>query len=122
MHDERLKETSVVNALLIAFYLQLLTPSALCTTNIACLITQVTPLLPNGDDSDLTLVEEAEDLACDVLSSRLLMIHDASGSGENDVAELTRRKKLRDPFLEILDLNIVARADDASLVDAAGRD
>lgn len=40
----------------------------------------------------IKLVKKAKDLASDVLSSGLLMVHDTSRGGENNVAELTRRQ------------------------------
>lgn len=64
-------------------------------------------------------VEETDDLASDVLSSGLLVVHDTSGGGEDDVAELTRGKKADDPLLEVTKLHVVARADDTGLVEAA---
>ena len=64
------------------------------------------------------LVEETNDLARDMLSSRLLMIHDAGGCGEDDVTELTRWQKLDYPLLHVSELDVVARADDAGLVEA----
>lgn len=65
------------------------------------------------------LVEEAEDLAGNVLAAGLLVVHDASGGGENDVAELTRGQQLDDPLLHITELDVVAGRDDTGLVDAA---
>ena len=49
----------------------------------------------------------------------LFVIHDTSGGSEDDVPELTRWQKLNNPFLEVTELNVVAGADDTSLVDAA---
>lgn len=65
------------------------------------------------------LVEKADDLASNMFPPRLLMIHDASRCGENDVAELTRWQQLDDPFLEIAELNVVSWRDDTCLVQAA---
>lgn len=65
------------------------------------------------------LVEEADDLASDVLSAGLLVVHDASGGGEDDVAELTGRQQLDNPLLEVLEADVVAGGDDTSLVEAA---
>ena len=65
------------------------------------------------------LVEETDDLAGDVLSPRLFVVHDASGGGEDDVAELTGRQELDDPLLEVTELHVVAWADDTGLVEAA---
>ena len=64
------------------------------------------------------LVEESDDFARDVLSPRLLVVHDAGGCGENDIAELTRWQELHDPLLHVNELDVVAGADDAGLVDA----
>lgn len=52
-----------------------------------------------------------------MLSSRLLVIHNARRSRKNDKAKLSGRQKLYDPFFEIGDANIVARGDDTGLVD-----
>ena len=48
----------------------------------------------------------------------LFVIHDSSRCGENNVAELTRRKELNDPLLEVSKLNVVPGRDDTSLVEA----
>lgn len=45
------------------------------------------------------------------------MVHDTGRCSEDDVSELTRRQKLDNPLLEIRNSHVVARADDASLVD-----
>jgi hypothetical protein len=65
----------------------------------------------------LGLVEEPNDLTCNVLSSRLLVVHNTGGCGEDDVAELTRWQELDDPLLHVNELNVIAGADDACLVD-----
>ncbi len=65
------------------------------------------------------LVEEADDLAGDVLSTGLLVVHDASGGGEDDVAELTGRQQLDNPLLEVLETDVVAGGDDTGLVETA---
>ena len=64
------------------------------------------------------LVEEADDLSCNVLASRLLVVHDTSRGREDDVSELTGRKELDDPLLEIGETNVVSWGDDTSLVEA----
>ena len=66
----------------------------------------------------MNLVEESDDLACDVFSPRLLVIHDTGRSGEHDVAELTGWQKLDDPLLHVDELDVVAGADHAGFVDA----
>lgn len=65
------------------------------------------------------LVEETEDLAGNVLPPGLLVVHDASRGGEDNVTELTGRKELDDPLLEVTELDVVAGGDDTGLVDAA---
>lgn len=75
---------------------------------------------PNSLDAlpRAALVEETQDLAGDVLPSGGVVVHDAGGRGQDDVAELTGGEELRDPFLEIGDLDVVSGADDAALVEA----
>jgi hypothetical protein len=65
------------------------------------------------------LVEEANDLSRYMLSSRLLVIHDASRGSENDVAKLTGWKQLNDPLLHVSELHVVSGRDDTSLVQPA---
>lgn len=67
----------------------------------------------------LHLVEETNNLTRDVLSPRLLVVHDAGGGGQDDVAELTGRQELDHPLLHVAQLDVVAGADDAGLVQAA---
>lgn len=52
-----------------------------------------------------------------MLSSCLLVIHDARRSCKNDKAKLSGGQELYNPFLEIGDANIVARGDDTGFVD-----
>lgn len=63
------------------------------------------------------LVEEAKNLSGNVLPPGLLVVHNTSGGGEDDVAELTRRQELDNPLLEIAELDVVAGGDDTGLVD-----
>ena len=49
----------------------------------------------------------------------LFVIHDSSRCGENDVAELTRRKELHDPLLQVSELNVVSGGDDTGLVETS---
>lgn len=65
------------------------------------------------------LVEEANDLAGDVLAAGLLVVHDTGRGGEDDVAELTSREQLDNPLLELGETDVVAGRDDADLVEAA---
>jgi len=54
-----------------------------------------------------------------MLPPSFLVVHDSSAGGEDDVAELTGREELDNPFLEVSELDVVTWADDAGLVDAA---
>ena len=54
-----------------------------------------------------------------MLAASLLVVHDTGGGGQDDVTELTRRKELDDPLLDIAKLDVVAGRDDTGLVDAA---
>lgn len=65
------------------------------------------------------LVEETEDLASNVLSAGLLVVHDTGRGGEDDVAELTGRKESDDPLLEVTELDVEAGRDDTSLVETS---
>lgn len=65
------------------------------------------------------LVEEANDLARDVLASGLLVVHDTGRGGQDDVAELTGREQLDNPLLELGEADVVAGGDDTGLVQAA---
>lgn len=64
------------------------------------------------------LVEEANDLAGNVLASGLLVVHDTSGGGQDNVAELTSGKELDNPLLELGEADVVAGRDDTGLVEA----
>lgn len=54
-----------------------------------------------------------------MLPPGLLVVHDTSRGGENDVTELTGGKQLDNPLLHVAELDVVAGGDDAGLVDAA---
>lgn len=69
--------------------------------------------------TDPRLIEEADDLAGNVLPPGLLVVHDTGGSGQDDVAELTRGQQLDNPLLEIGETDVVAGRDDTGLVQAA---
>jgi hypothetical protein len=47
------------------------------------------------------------------------VVHDAVGGGEDEEAKVARGKNVRDPLLELVQLNIIPRGDDTALVDAA---
>jgi transcriptional regulator of aromatic amino acid metabolism len=65
----------------------------------------------------LHLVEEAEELASNVLAASLLVVHDTSGGGQDNVTELTGGKELGSPLLEVTELDGVAGVDDTTLVE-----
>jgi hypothetical protein len=64
------------------------------------------------------LVEETNDLASNVLATGLLVVHDTSTGGQDNVAELTRGQQLDNPLLEVTELDVVAGGDDTGLVEA----
>jgi hypothetical protein len=65
------------------------------------------------------LVEEADDLAGDVLATSLLVVHDTGGGGQDNVTELTGGKELDNPLLEVTETDVVAGGDDTGLVEAS---
>ena len=65
------------------------------------------------------LVEVAEDLATSVSSASLLVVHDAVGGSEDEVTELTGREDVRDPLVELGELDIEAGGHDTALVETA---
>ena len=54
-----------------------------------------------------------------MLAAGLLVVHDTSGGGQDDVAELTRGEQLDGPLLEVAELDGVAGVDDTALVETA---
>jgi hypothetical protein len=67
------------------------------------------------------LIEETDDLSSNMFPSRLLVVHDTSGSCEDNVSKLTRRQELDNPLLHIYETDVVSRGDDTSLVEAVNR-
>jgi hypothetical protein len=65
------------------------------------------------------LVEETDDLAGNVLAAGLLVVHDTSGGGKDDVTELTGWQKLDNPLLKIGKTDVVSWGDDTGLVETA---
>jgi hypothetical protein len=65
------------------------------------------------------LVEESNNLSGHVLPTGLLVVHNASRRGENDVTELTGRKQLDDPLLELGKADVVPWGDNTALVQTA---
>lgn len=62
------------------------------------------------------LVEETNDLAGNVLPPGLLVVHDTSRGGEDNVAELTGGKELGNPLLNVAEAHVVAGRDAACRV------
>ena len=52
-----------------------------------------------------------------MLATGLLVVHDTSGGGQDDIAELTSGQQLDDPLLEVGQTDVVAGGDDTSLVE-----
>lgn len=53
-----------------------------------------------------------------MLSTSLVMIHDARGSSEHDMAELAGREKSNNPLLQVSQSHVETRTDDAALVQS----
>lgn len=62
------------------------------------------------------LIEETNDLSCDVLASCLLVVHDTGRGCKHDVSELTGWQELDNPLLEIGEADVVSWGDDTGLV------
>jgi len=54
------------------------------------------------------LVKESNNLAGNVLSPGLLVVHNTSRGGKDNVTELTGREKLHNPLLKVGELDVVA--------------
>ena len=50
--------------------------------------------------------EEAKDLAAEVLPLGLLVVHDAAGGGEHNLAELPGGQQVVRPLLDVVDGNV----------------
>lgn len=65
------------------------------------------------------LVEETENLATGVLLLGFLVVHDASGGGQDHEAELAGRQQVAGPLVHAVLADVETGRDDASLVDSA---
>ena len=65
-----------------------------------------------------TLVNETKDLTRDMLSSGLLVVHDTSRSGQNNITELSSWQQVLSPLLDITDLDVESWGNDATLVQS----
>lgn len=63
------------------------------------------------------LVKESNDLSGNVLASGLLVVHDTSRGGENNVTELTGWEQLDNPLLEFTETDVESWGDDTGLVE-----
>lgn len=54
-----------------------------------------------------------------MLAAGLLVVHDTSGGGKDNVTELTSGQQLDNPLLEIGQTDVVTGRDDTSLVETA---
>jgi hypothetical protein len=63
------------------------------------------------------LVDCRENLSTDPQATRLLVIDDTRGRGQNYVAKLSRRQQVGDPVLNLGQCNIEPRGNDAALVE-----
>ena len=79
----------------------------------------ITSHIKEGKDAKPMSVEETEDLTSRVLPPRLVMVHDAIGCGQDDVAELARGQQVDHPLLDGVRRHVEAGRDDAALIDAA---
>ena len=64
------------------------------------------------------LVDEAQDLTRDVLSSSLFVVHDPGGGGQDDVTELTGGQQVVGPSFNVTDLDVESGRDDTALVQS----
>lgn len=74
--------------------------------------------IPSTRKEKDNLVEETDDLSSNVLATSLLVVHDTGRGGKDDVSELTGRKELDNPLLEVAELDVVAGGDNTGLVEA----
>ena len=67
------------------------------------------------------LVEETNDFSTNVLTTSLFVVHDTLRSGQNNVTELTARKQVASPHLNLVHLDIETRRNAAALVQATNQ-
>lgn len=64
------------------------------------------------------LVDETQDLTRDVLSSGLLVVHDTSRGGQDDVTKLSGGQQVVSPSLDVGDLDVESGRDNTTLVQS----
>lgn len=71
---------------------------------------------PLNDLNQIGLVEETNDLSTHMLALSLLVVHDSHRSGQHNMSELTARKEVASPHLNLVHLDIEAGGDATALV------
>lgn len=66
-------------------------------------------------------VNETQDLTGNMLSSGLLVVHDTSRGGQDDVTKLSGRQQVVGPSLNVLDLHVESWRNDTTLVQSTGQ-
>lgn len=66
-----------------------------------------------------SLIHETKNLARNVLPTGLLVVHNTSRGGQDNVTELTGRQQIGDPVLNIVDLDVEAGRDNTNLIETA---
>ncbi|KAH3664110.1 hypothetical protein OGAPHI_004824 [Ogataea philodendri] len=64
------------------------------------------------------LVDETKDLTRNVLSLGLLVVHDTSRGGQDNVTELSSWQQVSSPSLDVVDLDVESWLDDTTLVES----
>lgn len=67
------------------------------------------------------LVNETQDLTRNVLSSGLLVVHDTSRGGQDNVTELSGWQQVVSPSLDVTNLDVESWGDDTTLVQSTGQ-
>ena len=67
------------------------------------------------------LVDETQNLARNVLSSGLLVVHDARRSGQDHVTKLSGRQQVIGPSLDVADFDVESGGNHSTLVQSAGQ-
>merc|ERR1719211_1012353 len=67
------------------------------------------------------LEEKSKDLASQMFSSGLFVVHDSTRGCHDDVTELTRRQKIVGPLLNFANTNIESWGDDTDFVEATSQ-
>ena len=67
------------------------------------------------------LIEKANDLTTSVFSTGFFVVHDTVGGSQHNVSKLLGWKNVINPVFELIDLDIEARTDDTTLVNASAK-